>query len=887
MSRTNALAVVVFGIACGCQAPTPSFEGDTLPTVGVARAALGSQPGDGPGGAHIIYLNYTGDGTTLYPMTGWDEDSATNHSQILRTGVNTNIAMPKFDPSPYTTQMTAQQAMDAITNKMKQFYAPFNAQIVTTRPAAGLKYTMCVVGGLPSDVLGGGSSGAAGIAPLDCSLGTSQVGYNLNEANITFAFSAGLAPDRTNFSPSEALTQIAITAAQETAHGFGLEHTLNNKDVMYPQLDYRQTGFGGSAQLQVTPSECDNKSTTQDSAGKLTMVIGAAGSAPAPGTVTPTPKVSFIAPKPGETVPRKFDFLVDASESGGTIDHVEIMAAMQDLGALMTAPYRSTLSTQTDGSVDLTAIAYDTNGNSSQTTVSFKVSATAAPQVVGCGLDLDCPSGQTCNSGTCGTGGSMMPPPMMTPDAGSTGPNPGLSPDGGTIPTGTGNPGSGPTCSGCPSGYICTSDGNCEPASGNAPGLTPGKGTLGSTCSDTEPCLGSALCLPYGNHNICTTQCQPSDPNACGSRMVCASVGARGRVVGLDGAHRTRARRSPAHARLIRFALPLLLLLSGCAGEAGRLRFVSSHPSGAAWSFVVDDRARGAQLLIDGRFRYEGCNRAGRELRCELRGLWPGGHSVELRLPGAVLRRSVVLGRPWPTRPMLVRVADVRSAVAAAEAGADGVIVDGTRAQPGHAAPAELAEIVEAAHGKGVRVAARGPADLVETAGVDALVDAPLPSDLQARFPEARALTVDAAASAAADAFTSGTMPPRIWEAKGLVAAHGLLGGGLALLAPAGAIVDSAAFALLDARRRHAALRTGGSEMMTAEPSHLGARLTAGDDRVLLLINADTTPWIVGVEIEDALDLLGTRIEEGKFAAVAPRDVALVIRNPQPEKTRY
>src|SRR5262245_45454552 len=96
----------------------------------------------------------------------------------------------------------------------------------------------------------------------------------------------------------------------------------------------------------------------------------------------------------------------------------------------------------------------------------------------------------------------------------------------------------------------------------------------------------------------------------------------------------------------------LCAALAGCAGHTPRLRLVSSEPTGAAWSFVIEDRGGGAELLIDGRPRTIGCMRAGVTIRCELRGMFPGGHTVEVRLAGAVLRRSVVLGSPWPARPV-------------------------------------------------------------------------------------------------------------------------------------------------------------------------------------------------------------------------------------------
>src|SRR6185503_10483361 len=165
-----------------------------------------------------------------------------------------------------------------------------------------------------------------------------------------------------------------------------------------------------------------------------------------------------------------------------------------------------------------------------------------------------------------------------------------------------------------------------------------------------------------------------------------------------------RARLPQALALLIPQALALLTLLagsfafgSGCAAQPTRLRYLSSVATQASWSFVIDDRARAAELLVDGRTRLHDCDRAGRTLRCELRGLFPGGHTVEVRLPGAVLERSVVIGKPWPVRPALVRVRSADEAGAAAAAGADGVIADGALD------PAELGEIADAAHARGAR----------------------------------------------------------------------------------------------------------------------------------------------------------------------------------------
>ena len=216
-------------------------------------------------------------------------------------------------------------------------------------------------------------------------------------------------------------------------------------------------------------------------------------------------------------------------------------------------------------------------------------------------------------------------------------------------------------------------------------------------------------------------------------------------------------------------AVVILGLLSGaCASSESRLRFVSSYATQASWSLVVDDRARGGEIWIDGRPRIDDCDRVRSQIRCELRGLFPGGHTVELRTAGAVLRRSVVIGTPWRDKMALVRVRDEDEAEAAAKAGADGVIIVGGNWKP----------IVDSAHKAGIRALAVGNAGAIEWAGADGVVGGTIPPALHARFPEARALP----------------WPP---EAKSVDEARALLERG-------NAIVPSDAFeALRDRRKKH------------------------------------------------------------------------------------
>ncbi len=331
---------------------------------------------------------------------------------------------------------------------------------------------------------------------------------------------------------------------------------------------------------------------------------------------------------------------------------------------------------------------------------------------------------------------------------------------------------------------------------------------------------------------------------------------------------------------------PALLLifvpLVSCGTTAGRLRFVSSQATQASWSFVIDDRARGAEVLVDGRFRDDGCERAGHVIRCELRGLFPGGHTLEVRLPAAVLKRTVILGQAWAARPVLVTARDADEATAAAKAGADGVVADAAALDP--------VELIEAAHKQGARALVHDP-DLIETGGADGLVGLALTADQQRRFPEARSYMIDQTASGAVTVFAGGgeatALRSALERSTGLVSATGLVGDAAALTAPHGALVDKAALPMLKGRRHHAALREGKPQDEKSDGPRYSVTLVSGGDAATLLINAGKEPWQVQPTLPTApLDLLGSTLD-GATLTIAPHDVALLVHLPEKDKTRY
>ena len=328
------------------------------------------------------------------------------------------------------------------------------------------------------------------------------------------------------------------------------------------------------------------------------------------------------------------------------------------------------------------------------------------------------------------------------------------------------------------------------------------------------------------------------------------------------------------------------LVALGCALSAcdpneptsARLRYLTSWPVGGTWSFSIDDHGHSASILIDERPRQLGCDRAGQRQRCELRGLFPGAHTLEARLPGAVLRRSVLLGRPWPARPVMVRAHTITEARIAAEAGADAILVRADELG------VELPDLVLATHKANARVIVEGSPDTIELFAVDGVLGPALSSELHGRFPEARSFLRDTAASSALE--TSATLDA-VKAATGLVEGRGAVRSALATLSPYGAIVDASAFPLLGARRRHAALRADKPELVSSEDHHSLFRLKVKGDEVLLLVNDSDEPWSARPPgMVQPLDLLGSSLVDGAIA-VRPHDVAAIVPSPAIDKTRF
>jgi uncharacterized protein (TIGR03382 family) len=477
--RRNATLLVLLGTA-GCQPQTApgSLHGDYVPAIYPSdrpmRQAVTS--GDGPNGAHILFLNFDGAALT----SGYD-DSTNNVSQIAMSSVQ----YPAWDASPYTGSYTKATAEQAIVGYVQQYWGYVNAQVTTTRPT-GKRYTMCMIGGDPSIVLGAQGQGAAGVAPLDCN--------NQVEENIVYAFADVVTPQNTG-SVTESLKAIAVTCSQEMAHAFGLGHTDDTADVQYPELSPSTVMGFASGMHNIfdgpgAPQQsgvCGN-GTTQDSHAMLLGVVGATS-----GMTGATPTVSFIAPTNGQTVPLNFTIAVSASETGGSIAHVDVTSGGTNIATLTTPPYQKQVTAPSDGSYQLTATAYDANGNSASATVTFTAKTGAPPQTLGCSIDTDCATGMKCVNGMCAMPGS-----------------------------------SGNCSTPCPSGTTCQPDGSCAPNGGGGGGGGVGgggsAGGVGMSCTDGSECA-SGICAQLGSKKFCTQTCDPGNKSSCPSNASCVASG--------------------------------------------------------------------------------------------------------------------------------------------------------------------------------------------------------------------------------------------------------------------------------------------------------------------------------------------------------------------------
>jgi hypothetical protein len=334
------------GVAVGLLLPMASFAQPPAPTTPPLRTPK------------IVYLNFSDGSETL---TYAPEDDASNN----RSSTGAAAPYPEFSwPGINTGLVTRAELVRRVVRRVHDIFLPYNVLITTTRPAAG-PYVMVMIGGHPRDI--GVSLTVAGLAFMDC--------RNEVASDLVFAFPAMLRGSEHG---------LVVTIAQEAAHAFGLEHTSNRADIMYPTVAPEQASFVDGEE-PVLDGICGN--STQNSHTRLLSIVG-----PWLGDAKPIddgtradrqpPTLTFLEPGQDQPVPQPFTVRVQAEDEGG-IDHV-LLAAEGDRGTLYRPPFSWSLAGFPAGPLTVTAIAYDASGNTTTRSATFTLGGAPAPLAGGC-----------------------------------------------------------------------------------------------------------------------------------------------------------------------------------------------------------------------------------------------------------------------------------------------------------------------------------------------------------------------------------------------------------------------------------------------------------------------------------------------------------------------
>jgi len=383
--------------------------------------------------SHIIYLNNCQpSGCTLH--SGFD-DSTTDTSSIPN---GTSVV------SAYSG--TADQ-WNQIVQCVQQTYAPFNVQIVTTRPAAGTNFHEAIVAGHAADV--GEPQGVLGVSPFSC-------GYISNSISFSFA----------NEEPTN-IYDICWTVSQETAHSWGLDHKFDDRDPMTylstgPSWKQYQNQAGSCGEYSARTCKCTYDVTGSAQENAYALILATFGSN-TPDTTPPT--VSITSPSDGASVQPGFGITANATDDIG-VAKVELRIDGTLVGqALTSTPYAwNAPSNLSMGAHSVEVTAYDLSNNTAKATVNV---------VYGQACTNSCPDPtQVCVSGHCvagpGNPGGLGTTCMTNSDCSSNQ----CADDGQGHKYCVEN--CDPTMNSCPSGFGCVAEGGtagvCWPGANNGGG---------------------------------------------------------------------------------------------------------------------------------------------------------------------------------------------------------------------------------------------------------------------------------------------------------------------------------------------------------------------------------------------------------------------------------
>jgi MYXO-CTERM domain-containing protein len=377
--------LAILGLLCGCSgAPDPTrlnFAGDTRASpIWQAEHPRPQFTGD------VLWVNFAG---ALVSQAASDNAPA-DQSQIAGTQI------PPFNAAVGAPQVSAADAQEAVFDRLKGYYLPYDLTLTTTQPTGS--YSMILVGG--NHALVGEPNGVAGVSPLDCT--------NANATNVVYAFSDDLTP------LYGGVVALAVTAAHEAGHSYGLEHTDNPADIMFSvdpsspswssydifHLSFTTSanfsGFNGGSTEPIAESCGRANPLDNDQILKTNLGASTGGDRTAP-TLDWT-----LPPASAKGVPLSFLLAFSASDDVG-VKKIEIYKEENQVGiqliqVLRQSPYGVTLTATEGETFALVADAVDDAGNR---TSQLRVYVASAKYPTMCTSQAMCSSDRTCMNGFC------------------------------------------------------------------------------------------------------------------------------------------------------------------------------------------------------------------------------------------------------------------------------------------------------------------------------------------------------------------------------------------------------------------------------------------------------------------------------------------------------
>ena len=336
-----------------------------------------------------LYLERCAGGCALHQG---DNDARTNSSMLLLID---RATVTEFAARQGAIGAAADAEWGQIVQCMKEVYSPYSVVVTDVKPAAGASYHEAIIAGHPEDV--GRSSDILGVAPLasDCSAID-------NVISLTFANA------HASQSVAGRVLNICWTAAQESAHAFGLDHeyafVAGKRSACSDPMTYR-SDCGGQKFFRNEPATCGENTmracrcgTSQNSHAKLLAVFG-------PGTpITRTPTITIVSPSTGSTT-LDHDVIAKAGAQRGVARvelHVNGNKWAESPGVMFQLGGQPDPSTYTlavpaalpDGVIDVQAIAFDDLGISTASDVVTLTKGAPCTSASSCAGDQHCAAGK-------------------------------------------------------------------------------------------------------------------------------------------------------------------------------------------------------------------------------------------------------------------------------------------------------------------------------------------------------------------------------------------------------------------------------------------------------------------------------------------------------------